>query len=147
MGHGGGADCWWKGLLRTGEVLSIRYSHFRGVVDAKIVLTHLLAMILQKGGQREVIMLYCPIATLLLRRAASTAQVGFARASRRLVRPPMVKKRRLAHNATRRRRLHTLQYSTWGIQEGLALLAETYLSATTTAIVAVFVAALKASLV
>ena len=53
----------------------MRFSHF-SMVGAKIVLAMPLTKIAQRRGQKEFIAFDCPIVALLLRRAASTAQIG-----------------------------------------------------------------------
>ena len=62
----------WRGFLRTGELLGLRFSHF-SVTHSKVVLALPLTKIGQRRGQQEVIAFDCPISAVLLQRAAAQA--------------------------------------------------------------------------
>ena len=60
----------WRGFLRTGELLSMRFCHFH-VAGSKIVLALPLTKIGQRRGQQEVIAFDCTICARLLQNAAA----------------------------------------------------------------------------
>ena len=65
----------WRGFLRTGEILSMRFAHL-SITSTKVVLALPLTKIGRRRGQQEVIAFDCAVSALLLRRAAATAQQG-----------------------------------------------------------------------